>query len=849
MRAQGFRTDPVTKRVSEECGDAYNRRVEPAGRRVGHYCIEEVLGSGGMGTVYRAWDEALERRVALKCIKPGKEQSEERRERFRREAKAAASLDHPAIARVYDLFQEDGSDYIVMELVEGRSLAAELLDGPMDPQRAVTIARHIAEGLAAAHAQGVVHRDLKAENVMLVGAARVKILDFGLAKRLSSEEDSLTQDGLVMGTSRSMSPEQARGDPVDHRSDLFSLGSLLYEMLTGRHPFQAGSPLETMRRVVRHRPPPVTDLRPELPEDLALLVESLLEKDPARRPQTAAEVALALEAMESLWTTSTTDHTSLVQLTAAARRRRRLRRWWLPAGAAVALSVALGLYLAASRPPPPPTLVVVPPVDIEGGAGGEVQRSAGIARVALMQAVAAARGLATPDPATLKGIVGSPVELARAAGAAEALAGSIAVHGPTLQLTLRRLDAKGKLLWAGSTTVPADAAPTLVRAAHALAARAYPRQVREALGAPPEAFAEYAELAALDDSPPPGVTRDDLLRRAAALTQRYPDFLEGHILEASLARFLYETTHEKRYLDLARSAVERGLRMVPEDPRALAVAIQVAQAAGDADRAGSLLQRLEAVAPGSPEALNRRAALLAREDRWEEALKLYRRAATLYPSWVAFWRLANAESHSGHPDRAREAIERGLERAPGNRYLLGRLARLELLYGDLTRAAELYQRLASTYPNAVYASNLGVAHMLAGELEQAEAAFRQALELAPGDPTTLLNLADSLDLLHRREAARRFYEQALAAASGEDPDALSVRAQCLAHLGRGAEAVAAVQELLRRAPDDPNALLAAAVSYAVAGERLSAKATLEKAVATGLAPRWLQLPWLADVSS
>lgn len=802
-----------------------------------------------MGTVYRAWDEALERWVAIKCIRPGKEQSEERRERLRREARAAAGLDHPSIARVYDLFQEDGSDYIVMELVQGQPLSAELLNGPMDPQRAVTIARHIVEGLAAAHARGVVHRDLKAENVMLVGNARVKILDFGLAKRLASEEDSLTQDGIVMGTSRSMSPEQARGDSVDHRSDLFSLGSLLYEMLTGRHPFQAGSPLETMRRVVRHRPPPVTELRPELPEELALLVESLLEKDPGRRPETAAEVALALEALESVWATSTTDHTSLARLTAAARRRRRLRRWWIPAGAAVALAVALGLYLAASRTPPPPTLVVVPPTEVGANAAEEVQRAAGIARVALMQAVAAARGLATPDPAALKGIGGSPVELARAAGAAEALAASIAAHGPTLQVTVRRLDATGKLLWAGSTTVPADSAATLVRAVHALAAKAYPDRVREDLGAPPEAFAEYAELAALDNAPPPGLTREDLLRRAAALTKRYPDFLEGHILEASLARFLFETTHEKRYLEQARSAVERGLRMAPEDPRALAVAIQVAQAGGNPDRARSLLERLETVAPGSPEALNRRAALLAREGRWEQALELYRRAVALYPSWVAFWRLANAESHSGHPDRAREAIEQGLKRAPGNRYLLARLARLELFYGDLARAAKLYQRLVTTYPNAVYASNLGVAYMLSGKLVQAENAFRQALELAPGDPTTLLNLADSLELQHRREAARRVYEQALAAATGDDADALSVRAQSLAHLGRGAEAVAAVQELLRLAPDDPNALLAAAVTYAVAGERLSAKATVEKALATGLAPRWLQLPWLADLAS
>ncbi len=180
--------------------------------------------------VYLAFDERLERRVAIKSIHPGKELSEARRERLLREARSAARLSHPSIAQVYDILSRDGRDYIVMEYIEGRSLSALLMDGPLEVSRAVDLGRQIAEGLAAAHGMGIIHRDLKAENILVTSADVVKILDFGLAKNVDPEreETSLTQDGVVMGTSRAMSPEQATGGRLDPRSDLFSLGSLLY---------------------------------------------------------------------------------------------------------------------------------------------------------------------------------------------------------------------------------------------------------------------------------------------------------------------------------------------------------------------------------------------------------------------------------------------------------------------------------------------------------------------------------------------------------------------------------------------------------------------------------------------
>ena len=258
----------------------------------GRYRLEEVIGRGGMSTVYRGTDLALDRVVAVKvALDPLVEQSPIYLARFTREAKAAAAIGHPEVVTVYDAGADGPTRFIVMELVPGRSLG-EILRArehkPLEPDQAARIAAQVADALSAAHAAGIIHRDIKPGNIMLTPGGSVKVLDFGIARALDSH--TLTQTATVLGTSAYMSPEQALGQPADARSDIYSLGCVLYEMLTGEPPFTAEVSAAVLHQHVRVEPKPARERNPAIPPALGALVMQMLAKSPNDRPQTAAEV-------------------------------------------------------------------------------------------------------------------------------------------------------------------------------------------------------------------------------------------------------------------------------------------------------------------------------------------------------------------------------------------------------------------------------------------------------------------------------------------------------------------------------------------------------------------------------
>jgi serine/threonine protein kinase len=262
--------------------------------KLGPYELRSLVGAGGMGEVYKAWDSRLRRDVAIKILPRSFATEPDRLRRFEIEAHAAAALNHPNVMAIYDVGAEDGTPYLVCELLQGESLRARLKSGPMPLSEVAGFARQIALGLEAAHAAGITHRDIKPENLFVTREDRIKILDFGLAKVVREERESvpagastatgsLTGEGAVTGTAAYMSPEQARGDAVDFRSDIFSLGSVMFEMITGQAAFGGAGAIEIMYSVLRHEPL-LDDVAPEW----ARIVRHCLEKDPARRDTAGA---------------------------------------------------------------------------------------------------------------------------------------------------------------------------------------------------------------------------------------------------------------------------------------------------------------------------------------------------------------------------------------------------------------------------------------------------------------------------------------------------------------------------------------------------------------------------------
>lgn len=342
------------------------------GKHLAHFEIVGKLGEGGMGVVFEAIDHHLDRRVALKILPPEKMADAARKERFIQEAKSASALNHPNIVTIYDISSADGVEYIAMELVSGRTLEEILARRRARLPEALKWAEQIAGALAAAHAAGIVHRDLKPANVMITDSGTAKVLDFGLAKltgQESPEEDEatrtqrvLTQEGTVVGSAPYMSPEQAEGRKLDARSDIFSFGAVLYEMLSGKRAFGGNTRMAMMSAILQKEAPPLRSVAPDVPREIERIVARCLRKDVARRSQSMAEIKLALEEIKE-----ETESGAIAAAPAAAKRTRR-NLLWAAIGAAT-LGAAAVYFALAVRSDAGTPLIEVPLTSYTGFQG------------------------------------------------------------------------------------------------------------------------------------------------------------------------------------------------------------------------------------------------------------------------------------------------------------------------------------------------------------------------------------------------------------------------------------------------------------------------------------------------
>ena len=432
-----------------------------SGSRLGPYEVVGLLGSGGMGEVYRALDPRLKREVAIKVLLEGIADRKQLR-RFEQEARAAGALNHPSVLAVYDVGTHDGAPYVVSELLEGHTLKVRLEAGALPVRKAVDHALQIAHGLAAAHEKGIVHRDLKPDNVFITEDGRVKILDFGLAKLTRPaaliQEDQrtatrATESGVVLGTVGYMSPEQVRGDEVDARSDIFSFGAVLFEMLSGVRAFRRDSAVETMNAILKEDPPELSGTGRGISPGLARIVRRCLEKRAGDRFHSAHDLALALEAVLSgVSGPSDGDRRSRVARAVSLTKRHQKA---LVATLAAMVLVAVGVYRGLVRSPAPDPVgaidsVAVLPFENVGGDPDREYLSDGVAETLIneLSRLPNLRVIARSTSFRFRGSNVDPRQVGRDLKVGAVLTGRVSQRGDTLVIGAELGDvAQGTQLW------------------------------------------------------------------------------------------------------------------------------------------------------------------------------------------------------------------------------------------------------------------------------------------------------------------------------------------------------------------------------------------------------------------
>ncbi|WP_242691276.1 serine/threonine-protein kinase [Lysobacter enzymogenes] len=727
------------------------RGLAPGSLLAGRFRIEALLGLGGMGEVYRAFDTTLDIQVALKLLRPELAARSDAFERFRQELLTARQVSSPRVVRIHDLFRHDGQWLIGMDWIDGEALDRRLdRDGALAIDEAVRIARQIAEGLAAAHARGVIHRDLKPANVLLDRNGDALIADFGVARSLAGS--GLTQTGAIVGTPDYLSPEQARGEGADARSDLYALGLILHEMLSARMPFAGGTASEVLAQRMLRTPPPVSRLRPDAPAWLVRLTDRLLRPQPAHRLPDAAAVIAAIDRRQ------------------VPRDWRPGRRTWIAvAGAAALAAVAAGVWSLRPAPAPaaaasaaaslhaatPLRRMLVVPLDTASNAAPDSQRAlaallrqtlamhASVAVVDDERSQQALRQLdpsgAAPPPAT---------QLARLARADRVLAFALAPAGARWRLSAR--------LHAGAAA-PQEFA----------AAGKDPAQALAALLAQPQLSAALGLAGAIDAAPSPAAPASASNRTTAAQTG------EPAALEPYGAGLL---ARDRGDLSAAVAAFERATAAAPGFAAAWLALAEARNAAGDGDGAYAALETGERAAAGDDAMRARLATERAALDGDADAVAGYwrKRAQAAPDDSYAQLALARALGAGGDAAAAIAQLRALTARDPDDPRAWFELGKFSILHGQaqpavddyLVRALVQYKRGGNRYGEGETENALGIGYARLGQNDHALAQYRNAVELRRavgnrrGLATSLRNLGNVLALTGRFDEAARSLQQA-----------------------------------------------------------------------------------------
>lgn len=832
--------------------------------QLGPYELLDPLGSGGMGEVYRARDSRLDRIVAIKVLKASTLDHPLARARFEQEARAAALLDHPHICKIYDVGADKGQDFLVMQYLDGETLASRLQHGRLPLNEALRYATQITHALAHAHAEGVTHRDLKPSNIMLTKGSGAMLLDFGLAKLNEPASDAdggttttgLTAEGALIGTVRYMSPEVLDRRPADARSDLFSLGVVLFEMVTGRRPFDGDSEARVIAAIMAGEPPLLRELRHEAPCELESLIHACLAKEPDERRQNAHDVAQQLDSIAE----------ELRLATPAARERgvqvKRRNRLWLPAAAVLAIGVTGGLgVLMLGRPrsvtSPPPHLLALPceagpdasralcdgvtesliarlvrltqahPLQVTPQLGGlgntvftsqEAQRSLGATRILFGRAGQASVGYSMAGDRS-QGVLETYEMGIGGAGIFEAEELAIAWLVRVLGLELTHAERETLIV---SDTTSAEARVML------LTGRGHLSRTRDA-AAPEAAIAVLTSALAAD-----------------------PSYADAHAALGMAWRAKYLRSRDRTEYAQASAACGEAVRLKPQSSAGRTCLGMLLYADRRLDDAVAELARAVDADPTNDDAVVWLGRTLEDQRLPQDAERSYLRAAERRPGYFTTYTwLANFYRRQARYEDAALALRRASALVPGHARLRASLAAPLIMLGRYGEAITALREAMAIEPTREALVSWGMTLFRMHRFDEAVTVMERARELGSPDVTMLGSLARAYywwDAPGARTTAEALFREALSLAerdlaqpTGRLPsaDVQIAAADFCAKLGRKNDARAHLHKAGLNVddparPTDPHQLFFAALVYAQLDDRDTALKWLERAVYWGV---------------
>ena len=825
------------------------------GDHVGPYVVVEPLGSGGMGEVYRARDTRLAREVALKRLFEPALGSESGRRHVLREARAAAALSHPNIATIYDVLETPEGLVIVMEYVPGETLAARLVRGAVPLDDALAFSSQIADALSDAHEHGVIHRDLKPANVHLTPDGKAKILDFGIARVSdatgidTNTAETVSRAARVVGTPGYMAPEQLAGGRGDQRTDIYGLGLLLFEMLTGQRAFKHPDVVANALAVFEGRAPQVRAIAPQIPADVSDLVAHAMARNPDDRFPTARAFAAAIErARRGLVEAAT------VTFVGPAPRHSWLRhRAAIVAGLIAAALAGALLWLQPWTTPVSAHSSVIGVLPFRNGSGDPrndplvAGLSDGVAK--RLSSVRSLRVLPLDETREAARGTKASATVALALGAAFVVEGTLQRSGDALEVDMVLVGADGQRRpagrYSGDVTQLFELHRRVVDGVTAALSQegAVTGGSRPEAGPPtsnPDAFADYAQARVFLERPDVRGSLQhaiDLLQAAIARDNRFA-LAYAALGEAYWAQF--RETNDRSWTDKARAANLDALRIDPAQPEVRMALAVMYHGLGRRDEAREELRQVLALQPRSDNAHLLLSRIHADQGEWDAAAAEANAAIALRPNyWRNHAQLGDSLMRAGHLEAAIAAYSRLTQLQPDSDRGYQRLGTAQLAAGRMDDAMDSYQKANGIRESGATYSNIGTIHYWRGDNARAIAAYERAIALAPNRADLYANLGDVLRKTGQGARAADNYRRAIVEARKElsvnANDALSVAGLALyqAKLGLKDAAASSIELASTLSPEDGEVLYVRAVVHALAGNTAAACEATGAALAHG----------------